>query len=73
MYKVIIWKKKDNSYYHKKVTGFYSRYYIGYKNQYDHEIVDIIDFYKEYSNSMSFRKKVLTKTISFLQKLNRRL
>lgn len=70
---IIVWRKPDNTYYHRKVNGFYTNYQIGYENQYNHKIVDIIDFYIEYQKPMSLRKRVLTNTISFLQKLQRRL
>lgn len=70
---IIIWRKPDNTYYHKKVNGSYKKYYVGYQNQYGHEIVDIVDYYIEYHKPISLRKTVLTNTISFLQKLQRRL
>lgn len=42
--KLIIWYNPNTkSYYHKIVRGHYSNYELGFKNNYDHVIVYIID------------------------------
>lgn len=70
--KIVIWHNLNNdSYYHKLVKGTYIDYEIGYINQYNHKVILVINQVFEYSQKTSFRKKVLTKTISFLQKLNK--
>lgn len=73
MKQLVVWHKlKDDSYYYRIVSGNYANYRLGFKNQYDHEVVLIIDdiFYRE-PTKKSIKKRVLTKTISFLQnKLN---
>lgn len=44
MRKIVVWRKLSNGdYYHKIVNGYYAPYCVGYKNQYNHIIVDIID------------------------------
>lgn len=39
---IVIWKRPDNSYYFREVKGYYRNYEIGFKNQYNHEVVLII-------------------------------
>lgn len=48
----IIWLKPNNQYYYRLVKGTYKNYYVGYKNQYDHEIILIIScsYKKKFSN-----------------------
>lgn len=74
MKQLIIWHKpKDDSYYYRIVNGTYSQYRVGFKNQYEHVIVLVIDdiWYRE-PQKKSIKKKVLTSSISFLQnKLNK--
>lgn len=70
---IIVWKKKDNTYYYRKVRGSYTNYYIGYENQYGHEIICIIDYYKEFEKPISFRKRVIRKIISLLQKFDKKI
>ena len=72
MYIIVVWHNlSKDTYYHKIIKGFYKNYYIGYINQYNHEIIDIIPnvYLKNYK--VPLRKKVLKKLISFLQKLNK--
>ncbi|MDD6224162.1 MAG: hypothetical protein PUB18_04085 [bacterium] len=72
MYKVIVWKNLNkNTYYYKIVKGTYKNYFIGYVNQYNHEVIIIIDNIYLSSYKVPIKKKVLTRAISFLQKLNR--
>lgn len=71
---LVIWKRRqDNSYYWKAVKGFYSSYYIGYINQYNHEIVLTINLEKEILHKPTIQKRVITKTISLLHKLEKKL
>lgn len=76
---IIIYKKPDNvtspktaKYYFRYVSGYYNNYYVGMKNQYDHEIILIIEV-TSVSNKLPFRIKLLKKLISFLEKLERRI
>ena len=72
MRQIVIWHKlRDNSYYWRDVMGTYAKYEIGFKNQFGHEIVLIIDdiWYRQ-PQKKSLRKKMLTRLISFLQKFN---
>lgn len=68
---LVIWfNKNKNSYYYKFVSGFYCKYEVGYVNQYDHEVIMIIDVYNDLLKKVSLKKRVITKLISFLQKFN---
>ena len=42
MLNLVIWKKGDGSFYHKFVKGTYSKYYVGMKNQYGHEVYLVV-------------------------------
>lgn len=69
---LVVWhNSKKDSYYYRIVSGNYVEYRVGFKNQYDHEIVLIIDdiFYRE-PQKKSIKKRVLTGAISFLQNIN---
>lgn len=79
--KLIVWHNlNDDTYFYKFSRMTYKRYKIGDKNQYNHQVILILDeeeiqpiikkitYVKEY---VSFKKKVLTRLISFLQKLNK--
>lgn len=70
----IIWfNRKKDYYYYRIVKGCYKRYYVGYKNQYGHEIVLIIRLkYDVYVKKTSIKKRVLMRLISFLQNINER-
>lgn len=71
----VIWfnRKKDYHYY-RIVKGSYKRYYIGYINQYGHEVVLIIRLkYDIYVKKTSIKKRVLKKLISFLQNINEKI
>lgn len=72
MKKIIVWHKpRDDSYYYRIVNGTYANYSIGFKNSYDHEVVLIIDEVFNYQPpKKSLKKKLLTRLISFLQKIN---
>lgn len=54
MYYILVWyNPKKNVYYHRFYKGHYhstSIYQLGYVNQYNHVIVDIIDIYNVKSN-----------------------
>ncbi len=71
MYIIVVWHNLNKDiYYHKIIKGTYGTYYIGYINQYNHEIIDIIpNIYLE-SHKVSLKNKVLKRLISFLQKIN---
>ena len=72
MYLIVVWHNLNKDiYYHKIVKGTYKIYFVGYKNQYNHEIVDLIPNIYLNNSKASFKKKVLTRLISFLQKINK--
>lgn len=66
MYHIIIWyNPNNNSYYYRKKVYLYDRYEIGYKNNYGHEIVLIIDLCC--NEKVSLRKKFIDRMIRFLK------
>lgn len=74
MKKIIVWHNlKTNTYYFKIVNGYYANYHVGYKNSYNHVVILMIDLYKDIYYKPPFLKKVLTKYISFLQRINKKL
>lgn len=71
MNQIIVWHNLNkNTYYYKIIKGTYKKYSVGYINQYNHEVILIIDNIYTEIYKVSKRKKVLTKLISFLQKIN---
>lgn len=75
---IVIYKKptiksnQDNPFYFKYVSGYYTNYYEGMKNQYGHEIVLIIET-QFHNHRLPLRTRLLRKIISFLEKLERRI
>lgn len=70
---VVVWyNEKKNDYYYKLIHDFsYKNYHTGYKNGYNHEIILIIrDIYLK-KPKIKFKKRVITKIISFLQRINK--
>lgn len=67
--RIVVWKKPNNTYYYRLVKGKYADYFVGYKNQYDHEIVLIIDSLEYRIRKTSKKKKFKKKVIEFIEKL----
>lgn len=67
--KIIIWRKPDNSYYYRIIKGHYNDYHVGYKNQYDHEIILIIDNLEYRIRKTSIKKRIKNKVINFIEKI----
>lgn len=67
-HKIVVWKKKDNSYYYKIVKTHYSDYYIGYVNSYGHEVVLIIDNL-QYRVATNKKKRIKRKLIDLINKI----
>ena len=65
MFYVVWWNKNNNTYYYRKVKGTYKNYYVGYENQYNHEIIVIIR--EEYKTKVSWKKRFLQRFIIFLE------
>lgn len=70
---IVVWhNEKKNDYYYKILHNFsYKKYYMGYKNQYDHEVVLVIENICFKKNKTKLKNRVLTILISFLQKINK--
>lgn len=66
-YLIIWYNPNKDSYYYKYVNGFYQDYYVGFKNQYEHEVILIIKLiYHKYK--LPIKKRIKRKLISFLDK-----
>lgn len=63
---IIIWKRPDNSYYYRIVKGYYRKYEIGCKNQYDHEVILII---QPQVKKVSIKERVKSALIRYIRKL----
>ena len=67
--KIIIWYNPNKEkYYYKLVWGFYARYRIGYKNQYNHVVILIIDRVDIKIAKEPLKTRVLTRIINYLQR-----
>lgn len=65
---IVIWLNlNSNEYYHKIYKSYYS-HEVGYINQYNHKIVDIVT-YKEIFERHKSIKRLLRKLISFLENI----
>lgn len=72
MPKIVVWHnpKKDMLFY-KLVNCSYRDYKVGDLNSYGHKVVLVIDKVYVIRKKMSLRKKVLSRFIRFLQKINK--
>ena len=69
MKKIIVWHNLNKDiFYYKIVKGYYTDYKIGYKNQYNHEVILIIDDVYFETYKIPLKKRLLRKIISFLEK-----
>jgi len=68
---IIVWlNRNNNEYYFKKVKGTYIKYYVGYVNQYNHEVLLVIDIHDFYSkNKLPLKTKLIDRLIGLLNKL----
>ena len=67
---LVIWLKPDNTYYWRVIKKNYN-YSIGYRNGYNHEIILVVDIFKDFFYKEKFKNVVIKKLISFLHKLLR--
>lgn len=64
--RIIVWKKPNNTYYYKIIKGHYCNYYVGYINQYGHEIVLIIDNLEYRVRKIPIKKRIKKKIINYI-------
>lgn len=55
MNSIIVWKKLDNTYYFRVISGYTGNYPIGYKNGYGHEVILVL----EYNDLSPYYEKVV--------------
>lgn len=68
---IIVWLNRNkNEYYYKRVKGTYMKYEIGYVNQYNHEVILVINIPELYiKKRTSIRTKLINGLIHLLDKL----
>ncbi len=74
MRKLIVWHNLNkDTYYYKFITGCYTNYFIGYKNQYNHEIILIVEspYLQPIKEYVSLKRVLLTPIVKFLKFLLR--
>lgn len=70
--KLVVWHNLNtDNYYYKIIKGYYGDYRVGRINQYNHQIVLVIDKIYFKVPKLPVKKMVLRKLISFLQNLER--
>lgn len=72
-YKIIVYKKKDETYYFKKIKSYCSSYDVGYENSYGHKVILVIDVLDLISHHRkSLRNRALDKLIARLERMKRK-
>lgn len=68
--KIIVWfNRNSQTYYYKVIHDIVDKYNVGYTNQYNHEVILVIDIYKDLIDKYSLKNKVINRLIRFLQSL----
>ena len=68
MYIVVIWyNPNNNSFYYRKYSFLTNRYEIGFKNNYGHEVVLIIDLTSH--ERISLKRRIVDKLIYHLKNI----
>ena len=71
---IVVWFNPNKvEYYYKLVKGYYRHYEVGMNNRYGHTVILVIKLRYETFHKMPLRRKVLTKFISFLQNIEKRI
>lgn len=71
---IVIWHNtKKNTYYWKYISNIIPRYTEGYVNSYGHKVILVINLYKDILHKPTFKKKVLSRLIGFLQHIHNKL
>lgn len=69
---ITIWfNRNKNQYYYKKVKGTYMQYTVGYVNQYDHELLLVIDVTDLPRRKELLRNRLINCFINLLYKLKK--
>lgn len=75
-YRIVVFHNlTKDTYYYKKLKGFYSDYYVGYINQFNHEVILIIDIFeileknKKLGRKPSLKTRFIDRLQSFLEKI----
>lgn len=72
-YRIIVYKKQDETYYFKKLRSFCSNHIEGEENGYGHKIIlviDLVDLFSKRKNSI--RNRALDRVIARLEKMKKR-
>lgn len=70
MKKIIIWYNPNKHIYYYKISyDFFDKFKVGFKNQYNHSVILVIDIYKEILYREPLKNKVINRLIRFLQNI----
>lgn len=69
---IVFWLNLSTNEYYHKIYKTHFAHSIGYINQYNHKVVDIVE-YKEIINRHKSLKRLIRKLISFLENILRNL
>ena len=69
---IVFWLNLNTNEYYHKIYKTYFAHAIGYINQYNHKVVDIVE-YKEIIDRHKSLKRLLRKFISFLENILKKL
>lgn len=65
---LVIWYNKNiNKFYVKLYKFSHCHFYIGFKNQYNHEVMYLLDFFTIYNKPVPLRKRIKKHLINFLE------
>lgn len=68
--KIVVWYNRNSqTYYYKVIHDIVDKYIVGYTNQYNHEVILVIDIYKDLIEKTSLKCMVINRLIRFLQRL----
>lgn len=71
MKKIVVWfNPRTKQYKYKIVNDCFDKFKVGFKNQYEHEVILVIDIYKDLFKKTPLKTKVIRRLIRFLQKFD---
>lgn len=71
---LVIWfNPNKNKYYYRCISNIVPNYEVGDRNSYGHVVIMVIDIYKELIYKQPLSKKVLSRLIGFLHKIEKKI
>lgn len=69
---IVIWLNLNTGQYYHKIYRSFFHHEVGYINQYNHQIIDIVE-YKEIVQKYKHLRRLIRKVISFLENILKKL